>query len=50
MQVSTVKPACLLQPLPVPEFRWQWVTVDFILPETKAGHTAIVMLVDLLRG
>ena len=45
-----VKPAGLLQPLPVPEFRWQWVRVDFItdLPETKAGHTAIVVFVDRL--
>ena len=39
-KASHEKPAGLLQPLPVPEFRWQWVTVDFItdLPETKAGH------------
>ena len=47
---SNDRPAGLLQPLPVPEFRWQWVTVDFIqdLPETKAGHTAIVVFVDRL--
>ena len=40
----------LLQPLPVPEVRWQWVTVDFIqdLPEIKAGHTAIAVFVDRL--
>ena len=49
-KASHEKPAGLLQPLPVPEFRWQWVTVDFItdLPETKAGHTAIVVFVDRL--
>ena len=49
-KASNEKPAGLLQPLPVPEFRWQWVTVDFImdLPETKAGHTAIVVFVDRL--
>ena len=36
--------------LPVPEFRWQWVTVDVIqdLPETKAGHTALAVFVDRL--
>jgi len=40
---SNEKPARVLQPLPVPELKWQWLTVDFIrnLPETKAGHTAI---------
>ena len=49
-KASNEKPAGLLQTLPVPEFRWQWVTVDFItdLPETKAGHTAIVVFVDQL--
>ena len=49
-KASIEKPAGLLQPLPVPEFGWQWVTVDFItdLPETKAGHTAIVVFVDRL--
>ena len=50
-KASNEKPAGLLQPLPVPDFRWQWVTVDFItdLPETKAGHTAIAVFVDRLR-
>ena len=49
-KLSNDRPAGLLQPLPVPEFRWQWVTVDFIqdLLETKAGHTAIVVFVDRL--
>ncbi len=47
-KASNEKPAGLLQLLP--EFRWQWVTVNFItdLPETKAGHTAIVVFVDWL--
>ena len=44
------KPAGLLQPLPIPEFRWQSVSMDFIteLPKTKAGHTAISLFVDRL--
>ncbi len=44
------KPAGLLQPLPIPEFRWQSVSMDFIteLPKTKAGHTAIFLFVDRL--
>jgi len=42
--------AGLLQPLTIPEFRWQSVSVDFItqLPETAAGHSAIVVFVDRL--
>ena len=44
------KPAGLLQPLPIPEFRWQSVSMDCIteLPKTKAGHTAILVFVDRL--
>jgi len=41
-KASNQKPAGMLQPLPVPEFRWQWVTVNFIrdLPETNSWpHT-----------
>ena len=47
---SNQKPAGLLQPLPIPEFRWQSVSVDLIteLPKTKAGHTAICVFVDRL--
>jgi len=49
-KTSSAKPAGLLQPLAIPEFRWQSVSVDFItqLPETAAGHTAIVVFVDRL--
>jgi RNase H-like domain found in reverse transcriptase/Reverse transcriptase (RNA-dependent DNA polymerase)/Integrase zinc binding domain/Chromo (CHRromatin Organisation MOdifier) domain/gag-polyprotein putative aspartyl protease len=40
----------LLQPLPVPNYRWQQVTMDLItqLPRTKKGHDAIVVFVDKL--
>ena len=43
-------PQGLLQPLAVPERRWQQVTMDFItqLPMTKSGHDAIVVWVDKL--
>ena len=49
-KVSSMQPAGLLQPLPVPEFRWERVSVDLIthLPITKQGHTAIVVFVDAL--
>jgi hypothetical protein len=40
----------LLQPLPIPERRWQMVTMDFItqLPVTKNGYDAIFVVVDKL--
>lgn len=43
-KASNEKSAGLLQALSVPDFEWQWVTVDFItdLPEAKAGHKAMV--------
>jgi hypothetical protein len=39
-----------LQPLPIPDYRWQQVSMDFImqLPITARGHTAIVVFVDKL--
>ena len=44
------KPVGLLKPLQVPMFRWESVSMDFIvqLPETKYGHDAIVVFVDRL--
>ena len=44
------KPGGLLQPLPVPERRWECVTMDFItnLPKTAAGYDAILTCVDKL--
>ncbi len=44
----TQLPAGLLQPVDLPEDRWQVVTMDFItqLPRTKAGHDCILVMVD----
>jgi hypothetical protein len=44
------KPGGLLQPLPIPEYPWQSVSMDLIthLPCTARGHTAIVVFVDRL--
>ena len=43
-------PMGLLQPLPIPERRWQQVSMDLItqLPRTRQGHDAIVVFVDKL--
>ncbi len=40
----------LLHPLPIPDRRWDSVSMDLItqLPITKSGHTAIVVFVDRL--
>ena len=42
--------AGLLQPLPIPDHPWQQVTMDLItsLPQSRAGHDAIVVFVDKL--
>jgi Integrase zinc binding domain len=44
------KPIGLLQPLEVPSRNWEHVTMDFImdLPKTKAGHDAVLVVVDKL--
>jgi hypothetical protein len=43
-------PAGLLQPLPIPEWKWEVVTMDFItrLPEISKQHDSIMVVVDKL--
>jgi hypothetical protein len=40
----------LLQPLPIPNNKWEQVSMDFImpLPKTNKGHDAILVIVDKL--
>ena len=40
----------LLQPLPIPEWKWEVVTMDFIigLPRTGKLHDSIMVVVDKL--
>src|SRR5664279_565062 len=44
------KPAGLLQPLPVPDWKWNEIGMDFItgLPRTKSGYDSIWVIVDRL--
>jgi hypothetical protein len=43
-------PTDLLQPLPIPEWKWEVVTMDFItkLPRTNKQHDYIMVVVDKL--
>jgi hypothetical protein len=43
-------PTCLLQPFPIPEWKWEVVTMDFItkLPRIVKQHDSIMVVVDKL--
>ena len=44
------KPSGTLQPLPIPEWKWEHITIDFVvgLPRTRASFDAIWVIVDRL--
>ena len=44
------RPAGLLQPMEIPEWKWDQVTMDFVsgLPRTKNNHDSIWVIVDRL--
>jgi hypothetical protein len=43
-------PTGFLQPLPIPEWKWEVVTMDFIIgfPKTNKQHDSIMVVVDKL--
>ena len=45
------RPASLLQPLQIAEWKWEHVTMDFVvgLPRTQRGNDAIWVIVDKLN-
>ncbi|CAL2257016.1 unnamed protein product [Prunus armeniaca] len=44
------KPTAFMQPLPIPEWKWEHITMDFVfkLPRTLKGHDGILVIVDRL--
>ena len=48
IKIEHQKPAGLLQPLSIPEWKWERITMDFVtgLPKTQRGHDAIWVIVD----
>ena len=52
VKVEHQHPAGLLQPLPVPEWKWEVISIDFItgLPMTWRQHDSIMVVVDKLTN
>ena len=44
------RPNELLQPLEIPEWKWEHIAMDFVvgLPRTKTNHDAIWIIIDRL--
>jgi hypothetical protein len=50
VKVEHLKPAGMLQPLPIPSWKWEDISMDFItsLPKTSRGFDSIWVIVDRL--
>ncbi|CAL2256384.1 unnamed protein product [Prunus armeniaca] len=50
MKAERQKPSGLLQPLPIPEWKWEHITMDFVfkLPRTQNKHDGVWVIVDRL--
>jgi hypothetical protein len=48
VKTKHIHPAGLLHPLPIPKWKWEVVTIDFItkLPRTMKHHDSIMVVVD----
>jgi hypothetical protein len=48
VKVEHRHPTGFLQPLPIPEWKWEVVTIDFItkFPRTTRQHDSIMVVVD----
>ena len=49
-KAATAAPYGLLHPLPIPDKKWQYLTLDFVveLPPTAGGHDTILVVVEKL--
>jgi hypothetical protein len=50
VKVEHHRPAGLLQPLKIPKWKWEEISMDFIvgLPKTKSGYDSILVIVNRL--
>jgi hypothetical protein len=50
VKVQHIHPVGFLQPFPIPEWKWEFVTIDFItkFPSTAKQHDFIMVVVKML--